>query len=73
MARLPSAETQLRRVRADLKDALSDARRHKVMADNYHTRLIEAEREVFEWKRRFDALLALKPDVPPKGIENDRG
>lgn len=67
--RAPSAETQLRRVRSDLRAAEKSARENMELAAQYRLRATKAEQELAEWKRRFDLLLARAPEPPPKGTE----
>lgn len=63
MARLPSAETQLRSARSDLRAANKRAHELQGLAESYRLRATKAEQEAAEWKKRFDALLARTPPL----------
>lgn len=57
MSRLPSVETQLRTVKAELREARIDVSRLRVACAAITERAIKAEKEASEWKERFDVLL----------------
>jgi len=57
MSRQPSETTQLRNCKRDLKQALQDYYRVKRDSGIYKLRSERAEREILEWKERFDILL----------------
>lgn len=61
MSKLPSAETQLRRCKSDLHQTRAELRAAQQSASDYRARASQAEAEVAEWKRRFDALLKIVP------------
>lgn len=64
MSRQPSIETQLktaRRIANDLKGECLELKRER---DAYKARLLHETRELEEWKRRFDKLLARLPEDP---------
>ncbi len=67
MTRQPSAETQLRTLRADLRRLSAEAAGMAREATDYRRRASKAEAEVAEWKRRFDLLLARTPAHPVGG------
>lgn len=62
-----SAETQLRRLKAEcsrLAERLNDS---QAARDAYRTRATKAEQDAAEWKARFDALLKYgKPESEAK-------
>ena len=57
MAKAPSTETQLRTARADIRRLTVEVARANQQAAAYRTRATQAEREVGQWKQRFDILL----------------
>ena len=64
MSKLPSVETQLRTTRHELKRARVEIAGLKGERDAYRTRAMKAERESYDWKCRFDALLKIVPEKP---------
>lgn len=65
MSRKPSAETLLRTERRRNNDLRAERDALKANGQVYLSRLVKAEQEAAEWKRRFDALLKI---VPPSDI-----
>lgn len=55
--RKPSAETELRTVRRELRECQARERAERQGRQEYQARTTKAERELSEWKRRFDRLL----------------
>jgi predicted nucleic acid-binding Zn-ribbon protein len=62
---MPSAETQLRHLRREHTKVTNDLANALTKCSEYRQRASKAESEVAEWKKRFDALLAMKPTVNP--------
>ncbi len=53
----PSAATELRRVKADLKLYKAERTKNVTLIQQYRARATKAEQELAEWKQRFDRLL----------------
>ena len=58
MSKAPSAETQLRSAKKELKRVVDERNAAIAQREVYRARATKAEQEVAEWKRRFDTLLA---------------
>ena len=61
MPKKPSAETELKRVKAELRKKTELVREYHDDAYGQRHRAIKAEQECSEWKRRFDLLLERTP------------
>lgn len=61
MSRQPSAETQLRNLRAEMRDLSKQLAGTVKDREVYRIRATKAEQECAEWRRRFDLLLARVP------------
>jgi hypothetical protein len=61
--RKPSAETQLRLTRRELKASMVDRLNLTNEVSGYRRRATKAEQECAEWKARFDLLLSRTPVV----------
>lgn len=61
VGRLPSDKTMLANLRRELKRARKDLSERSLACDQYRRRATQAEQELAEWKKRFDALLARTP------------
>lgn len=57
MAKAPSADTQLRTLKAQAKDLNKQLDAALVQRDAYRARATKAEQEAADWKQRFDILL----------------
>ena len=71
MARKPSTETELRRYKGKYHDLNRKLDAMVVERNAFLNRATTAERELAEWKRRFDALLLRTPTsrAEPEGGE----
>lgn len=65
MSKKPSAETELRHVRRDLRLARQQLADINQKSAEWAARATRAERELKEWKDRFDLLLRSKPVDKP--------
>lgn len=61
MAKSPSAETQLRTLRSELKRVREERDDARSSTIHYRQRAEKSEQESEEWKRRFDTLLNREP------------
>lgn len=57
MSRKPSAETELRWAKSDLKSLRKDHGALAAKCEHYRIRATKAEQELAEWRQRFDLLL----------------
>lgn len=64
MGRMPSEKTQLVSAKRELNRMREELLSTQARVSQYHKRLTEAERELVEWKRRFDELLKIRVDLP---------
>jgi len=64
MSRLPSAETELRNVKRDLKEAREQLGESRAEANSLRRNLVAVRDELNEWKSRFDKLLERTPKLP---------
>ncbi len=55
--RKPSAETELRTVRRELKLCKAERTKDVTLMQQYRARATKAEQELATWKQRFDRLL----------------
>ena len=67
MPKKPSAETELRTVKRELRETRAVLAKATRERDVYRARLTRAEQKVSEWVKRFDSLLERTPKVDVKG------
>jgi chromosome segregation ATPase len=58
MSRKPSAETELRHVKRQLKAHDTALKETRIQLNEYRGRATKAESEAADWRKRFDLLLA---------------
>ena len=63
MSKKPSAETELKTTKRQLKDILNERDRYRIEANQLRQFLFQANEQIEEWKRRFDLLLARTPKL----------
>lgn len=74
MSRKPSAETELRNVKRELKRAREACADMRAELDGFRARATRAEQEAAEWRRRFDLLLEKsKIDTGRDAVGRERG
>jgi septal ring factor EnvC (AmiA/AmiB activator) len=64
VSRKPSAETELKTVKRQLRDAEKDRDRYRRESDQVRQFLNQSTAQIEEWKNRFDLLLARTPANP---------
>lgn len=62
MSRQPSVDTQLRNAKSQLRETTRQLEIAREVCRRLEARASKAEREVAEWKGRFDSLLRAIPD-----------
>jgi hypothetical protein len=64
MSHKPTAETEVKSLRREVKRLKAELADARASANEYRPRASRAEAEVSEWKKRFDLLLKREP-LPP--------
>lgn len=65
MSRPPSTETQLRTANSELKRLRLQCQRSNAEASLWERRAATLEKELEQWKERFDLLLSRTPKAQP--------
>lgn len=65
MSKAPSEATQLRNAKATIKRLEAESELFQRQSGVWHTRAVKAEKELDEWKTRFDLLLRRTGEPTP--------